>query len=71
METVNYKNQDKEAIIAFLKKNDEDVEVAELIEYSGAEKLRVYSILFELTLEGVLSVTRKSVYGAPEAVKLI
>lgn len=68
MEDINYKKQDENAIMAFIKKNDGEVEVGDIINKSGASKLRVYSILFEMASRGEITITRQSELGTPEAV---
>ena len=42
----------------------------DIITHSGAEKLRVYSILFELEQEGRIEVTEREELGAPKVVCL-
>lgn len=71
MEDINYKKQDEDAIMAFIKKNGGEVEVNDIIIKSGANKLRVYSILFEMVSRGEISITRQSELGTPEAVKRV
>lgn len=71
MEEINYKKKDAEAIMAYLKNNEGDVEVSDIMEKSGACKLRVYTILFEMTMQGVIAVVRESAFGAPESVRLV
>ena len=68
MEDINYKKQDENAIMAFIKNNDGEVEVGDIINKSGASKLRVYSILFEMASRGEITITRQSELGTPEAV---
>jgi len=71
MEDINYKKLDEDAIMAFLKNNEGDVKVASIITDSGANKLRVYNILFEMEQKGIIIVTQKSELGTPELVKLV
>lgn len=71
MEDINYKKQDENAIKAFIKKSGGEVEVKEIIIKSGASKLRVYSILFEMASRGEISITRQSELGTPEAVNSV
>ena len=42
----------------------------DIIAHSGAERLRVYSILFELEQEGRVEVTEREELGAPKVVRL-
>ncbi|MBR1792050.1 MAG: hypothetical protein IJ764_00210 [Bacteroidales bacterium] len=70
MEETNYKQQDIEAITSYLlgKKN---VSVSDIMAHSGANRLRVYSILFELEQEGKLIVTERETLGAVKTVSLL
>ncbi len=68
MEDINYKKQDQDAIMAFISRTDGEVEVDDIIFNSGANKLRVYSILFEMASRGEITITRQSELGTPEAV---
>ena len=65
----SFKEQDREKIVAYLAQR-ELVEVDELMEKCGAEKLRVYALLHELVLEKQLCVVKESEWGAPETVAL-
>lgn len=66
---MNYKVMDKEAIVAYLK-GKECVKVEDILAESGAERLRIYPLLFELELEGKLVVLDREVLGSPVSVKL-
>lgn len=71
MEEINYKELDRKAILSYLSSHEgTEVEVAKIIAESGANKLRVYPILIELSLEGVIKVTHQSDMGTPEKVML-
>ena len=48
-----------------------EVTVEDIMQNSGAERLRVYPILFELEQDGWLEVTRRKPFGAPIAVRCI
>ena len=70
MET-DHKKEDTAKIAVYLHTcHDEGVPVQDIITHSGAEKLRVYSILFELEQEGRIEVTEREELGAPKAVRL-
>jgi UDP-GlcNAc:undecaprenyl-phosphate/decaprenyl-phosphate GlcNAc-1-phosphate transferase len=69
IEEVNYKEIDRKAILEYMKGKAE-VHVDDIIENSGAERLRVYSILFEEEQDGYVVVLRSSAMGAPEIVSL-
>lgn len=66
----NYKKQDMEAIIAYMK-GKEAVEVEDIIENAGAEPLRVYSILFELEQAGKIEVLETESFGSSKVVRLV
>lgn len=71
MEEINYKELDRKAILNYLGSHEgTEVEVAKILTDSGANKLRVYPILIELSLEGVIKVTHQSDMGTPEKVEL-
>ena len=67
---MNYKQQDRERILSYL--NTQPVcTVDAIIQESGAERLRVYPILFELSLEKRIRVVEESEWGAPVKVELM
>ena len=67
----NYKIQDRNAIIAFLEKAKDGAFMTEIIEGSGANKLRVDPILTELYLEERLEVLEQTEWGGFIKVRLI
>ena len=67
MENIDYKARDRQAILDYLAGKGE-VEVAKIITDSGANKLRVYPIIFELSMEGVVKITHQTELGTPEKV---
>ena len=69
IEEVNYKEIDRKAILEYMKGKAE-VHVDDIMENSGAEKLRVYAILFEEEQEGYVVVIKASQWGTPEIVSL-
>jgi len=66
----NYKAHDRQAIIEYLK-GGEITQVADIIEHSGANRLRVYPILFELEQENIILVSEREQMGAAKTVKLL
>ena len=68
---IDYKAQDKQRILEYLKNAGMEVKVDSLIQESGAERLRVYPILFELMQDRLISVVSEDDLGAPVCVKLI
>ena len=65
----NYKESDKEKIVDFLR-GRESVAVNDIIASSGADKMRVFVILFELEQDGTIDVVERDPLGAPEKVIL-
>lgn len=66
---INYKQIDRMRIVGFLKGRN-GVGVKDILALSGAEKLRVYPILFELEQEGMIKVIRRKGLGVPDVVVL-
>lgn len=65
----NLKEQDRKKIMDFMKGRAE-VMVSDIIKHSGADKLRVYTILFEEEMKGNVRVIRTHGLGAPEIVSI-
>lgn len=59
---------DGEKIIEYIKRKGGSCSVAELIEESGAERLRVYPLIARLTIMGKLKITKFDSWGTPLAV---
>ena len=68
--TTDYKEQDRKKILDYLASSGCEVSVDTLIAESGADKMRVYPILFEETQAGHIQVIELSKLGAPEKVVL-
>ena len=66
---VNYKIIDTQRIIDYIASFPEGLPVEEIIQNSGAEKLRVYPALFELEQSGLLEVLEREELGAPLIVR--
>ena len=66
---MNYKQLDRERILSYLKANPIST-VDAIIEHSGAEKLRIYPILFELNQENIIRAVEETEWGAPVKVVL-
>ena len=71
MEGQNYKQQDRERILSFISSQGGNALVEEVMERSGAEPLRVYPLLFELSQEGLLAYEEEEEYGSPKRVRLV
>ena len=67
---MNYKQQDRDKILSYLQAHPVS-RVEAVIEESGAERLRVYPILFELSQEKIIRVVEESEWGAPLKVELM
>ena len=65
----NYKKQDREYILAYLKAHPIS-SVEAIMEESGAEPVRVYPILFELNQEKKIRVLEETGWGAPLRIEL-
>ena len=65
----NIKEQDRKKILDFMKGRAE-VMVHDIIENSGANRLRVYDILFEEEQRGHIYVIQSIELGAPEIVSI-
>ena len=66
-EDMNNKEKDMAAIVNYLQGRGV-VEVEEILEQSGAERLRVYPILFELEQEGLIEVVEREALGGAKKV---
>ena len=66
----NYKYLDTQRILHYLRQHKEGTTVDAILQYSGADKLRVYPALFELEQEGRLEVLEREELGAPTKVRL-
>ena len=64
-----YKDQDRKKILEFMKGKAE-VYVEDIERRSGAEKLRIFPILFEGEMQGYIKVITRSGLGTPEIVAL-
>ena len=67
---LNYKQQDRDKILSYLQAHPIST-VDAIIQESGAERLRIYPILFELVQEKRIRVMEESEWGAPVKVELI
>lgn len=63
----DYKKEDIEKILTYME-GKESVGVEDILEHSGAERLRTYAILFELEQMGAIQVMQRDIFGSPESV---
>ena len=66
---MNYKQLDRDKILSYLQTHIVCA-VDSIIKESGAERLRVYPILFELRQENIIQILEESDWGAPVKVAL-
>lgn len=66
---ISNKEKDRELILDYLKNNGE-VSVQNVIDNSGADRLRVYPILYEEILKGIVIVLKEESLGAPSVISL-
>lgn len=69
-EDMNNNEKDMVAIVNYLQGRGA-VEVEEILEQSGAERLRVYPILFELEQEGLIEVVEREAPGGTKKVTYV
>ena len=69
--TIDYKHLDTLRILHYLQQHKEGTTVDAILQYSGADKLRVYPALFELEQAGQLEVLEREELGAPRIVRWI
>lgn len=65
---VNYKLIDTRKIIDYINSSLREIRVEDIIQNSGADKLRVYPALFELEQDGFIEVLEREELGAPMVV---
>jgi len=66
---MNHKLQDRQRILSFLEAHPVTT-VETITRESGANRLRIHPLLFELAQENIIQVVEESEWGAPTAVKL-
>lgn len=66
---LNYKVIDTQKIVSYMESSSNNVSVEDIIQNSGANKLRVYPALFELEQSGFLEVLEREELGAPLVVR--
>ena len=71
MKEMDYKEIDRKSILEYIEKQGGKCPVQDIIKNSGAEKLRVYPILFEEVQSARLTVLEEESFGSPKIVKLL
>lgn len=69
MEYKSMKQADMMLISRFISRRCDNVPVNDIMQMSGAERLRVYPILFEMEQNRLINVVKRSVLGAPLMVR--
>lgn len=67
---MDYKQQDRDKILSYLQAHPIST-IDAIIQESGAERLRIYPILFELNQEKKIRILEESEWGAPVKVELM
>lgn len=68
---MNYANLDRLKIVDYLERCGNEASVVDIIAYSGAEKLRVYSLITKMELNGEIEILEKTSFGAPMYIKIV
>ena len=71
MKEMDYKEIDRKSILEYIEKQGGQCPVQDIIKDSGAEKLRIYPILFEEVQSARLTVLEEESFGSPKIVKLL
>lgn len=66
----NFKELDRKKIMDYVASREGEVAVEQILSESGAEKVRVYPIIFEEVQAGHLEVTESEPMGAPRLVRI-
>lgn len=67
---MDYASLDCRKILTYLKENNGTASVDDIIDYSGVESLRVYSLIQQLKLNGEIIVLKESSFGAPTLIRI-
>ena len=68
---MNYADLDRLKILDYVERCGNEASVVDIITDSGAEKLRVYSLITKMELNGEIKVLERTPFGAPTCVKII
>lgn len=66
---INHKVLDIRKIVVYINSFSGNISVEDIIQNSGADKLRVYPALFELEQSGFLEVIEREELGAPTVIR--
>ena len=67
---MDYASLDRRKILTYLKENGGTASVDDIIDYSGVESLRVYSLIQQLKLNGEIIVLKESSFGAHTLIRI-
>lgn len=67
---MNYAEQDKARMLQYIKTQGNECNVDELFRLNSIEKLRIYSLIYRMRDEGILSIIEYGWLGAPQRIKL-
>ena len=70
-EVENYAAKDQYKILDYLYKNGGQCTVEDLISHSGAERLRIYPMIFRLREMELLEIVERNSWGTPIMVKVV
>jgi uncharacterized membrane protein len=62
---IDYKEIDRNLILKYIKSFGGIIKVDDIIEHSGANRLRVYPLLNELEKQGLIMESKHDMFGAP------
>jgi uncharacterized membrane protein len=62
---IDYKEIDRNLILKYIKSFGGIIKVDDIIEHSGANRLRVYPLLDELEKQGLIMESKQDMFGAP------
>lgn len=66
----DYNKLDHDRIIEYMRQNNGVADVADLITDSGANRLRIYPLLAQMSLDKEIVIEEESFWGAPVKVRL-
>lgn len=62
---MNYAKIDHDKILSYIEASSNTCSVNDIMEYSGAEKLRIYPLLQRMEISGEIEVLKRSWLGTP------
>lgn len=68
---MNYANLDRLKILDYVQRCGNKASVVDIITYSGADKLRVYSLITKMELDGEIKILERTSFGAPTYIQKV